>query len=52
MRAHCSGPVDKIQLEKEYGWKEGRDYKLSAPNSFYTKNEKRVNGRIQHRGRI
>ena len=40
MRAHCSGPVDKMKLEKEYGWKEGRDYKLSTPNSFYTKNEK------------
>jgi hypothetical protein len=40
MRANCSGPVDKKKLEKEYGWKEGRDYKLSTPNSFYTKNEK------------
>jgi hypothetical protein len=40
MRAHCSGPVDNMKLEKEYGWKEGRDYKLSTANSFYTKNEK------------
>ena len=40
MRAHCSGPVDKMLLEKEYGWEEGSDYKLSTPNSFYTKNEK------------
>ncbi|MBC8287039.1 MAG: hypothetical protein H8E42_06150 [Nitrospinae bacterium] len=40
MRADCSGPVDKKKLEKEYGWKEGRDYKLRTANSFYTKNEK------------
>ena len=40
MRANCSGPVDKKKLEKEYGWKEGKDYKLRTPNSFYTKNEK------------
>ena len=39
MRARCSGPVDKKKLEKEYGWQDGRDYKLSSPNSFYTKNE-------------
>lgn len=40
MRARCSGPVDKKMLEKEYGWQDGRDFKLSSPNSFYTKNEK------------
>jgi hypothetical protein len=40
VRAHCSGPVDTKKLEMDYGWKEGRDYKLHTANSFFTKNEK------------
>jgi hypothetical protein len=40
MKANCSGPVDTKQLEMKYGWKEGRDYKLHTPNSFFTKNER------------
>jgi hypothetical protein len=40
LRANCSGPVNKKKIEKENGWKEGVDYKLRTPTSYWTKNPK------------
>ena len=39
MRANCSGPIDKKDMESK-GLIEGRDYKLRTPNSYHVRTSK------------
>ena len=51
MRANCSGPVVKEEMEAK-GLKEGVDYKLRTPNSYYVKTKSGEWGKIAQSNEI
>ena len=51
MRANCSGPIDKKDMESK-GLIEGRDYKLRTPNSYHVRTSKGGWGMIAYSNEI
>ena len=51
MRANCSGPIDKKDMESK-GLVEGRDYKLRTPNSYHVRTSKGGWGMIAYSNEI
>ena len=47
MRANCAGPIVKEEMEAK-GLKEGIDYKLRTPNSYYVKTQSGEWGKIAY----